>query len=172
MWSRHLLSQNCTAICESPRFQILHMVYFVQNVQKYRRYKEFEIYVEISTGTTISQEMLKQTVNKNNIHVPVGVSQVSQLVVMILLINDCYVMSLVVIISRMNFVLYRNKNVSIFIFYQRKTWKTLIFREKVHSNARIMLCFYLTKMLKKCKLSIMSKGPMGDLCGCGSSTDF
>ena len=85
------------------------MVYFVQNVQKYRRYKEFEIYVEISTGTTISQEMLKQTVNKNNIHVPVGVSQVSQLVVMILLINDCYVMSLVVIISRMNFVLYRNR---------------------------------------------------------------
>ena len=84
------------------------MVYFVQNVQKYRRYKEFEIYVEISTGTTISQEMLKQTVNKNNIHVPVGVSQVSQLVVMILLINDCYVMSLLVIISRMNFVLYRN----------------------------------------------------------------
>ena len=73
-----------------------------------RRYKEFEIYVEISTGTTISQEMLKQTVNKNNIHVPVGVFQVSQLVVMILLINDCYVMSLVVIISRMNFVLYRN----------------------------------------------------------------
>ena len=64
------------------------MVYFVQNVQKYRRYKEFEIYVEISTGTTISQEMLKQTVNKNNIHVPVGVSQVSQLVVMILLINE------------------------------------------------------------------------------------
>ena len=85
------------------------MVYFIQNVQKYRRYKEFEIYVEISTGTTISQEMLKQTVNKNNIHVPVGVSQVSQLVVMILLINDCYVMSLVVIISRMNFVLYRNR---------------------------------------------------------------
>ena len=85
------------------------MVYFVQNVQKYRRYKEFEIYVEISTGTTISQEMLKQTVNKNNIHVPVGVSQVSQLVAMILLINNCYVMSLVVIISSMNFVLYRNK---------------------------------------------------------------
>ena len=83
------------------------MVYFVQNVQKYRRYKEFEIYVKISTGATISQEMLKQTVNKNNIHVPVGVSQVLQLVVMILLINDCYVMSLVVIISRMNFVLYR-----------------------------------------------------------------
>ena len=52
--------------------------------------------------------MLKQTVNKNNIHVPVGVFQVSQLVVMILLINDCYVMSLVVIKSRMNFVLYRN----------------------------------------------------------------
>ena len=69
---------------------------------------KFEIYVKISTGTTISQEMLKQTVNKNNIHVPVGVSQVSQLVVMILLINDCYVMSLVVIISRMNFVLYQN----------------------------------------------------------------
>ena len=69
---------------------------------------KFEIYVKISTGTTISQEMLKQTVNKNNIHVPVGVSQVLQLVVMILLINDCYVMSLVVIISRMNFVLYRN----------------------------------------------------------------
>ena len=84
------------------------MVYFVQNVQKYRRYEEFEIYVEILTGTTISQEMLKQTVNKNNIHVPVGVSQVSQLVAMILLINDCYVMSLVVIILRMNFVLYRN----------------------------------------------------------------
>ena len=99
---------ECTASCESPRFQILHMVYFVQNVQKYRRYKEFEIYVEISTGTTISQEMLKETVNKNNIHVPVGVSQVSQLVVMILLINHCYVISLVVIISRMNFVLYRN----------------------------------------------------------------
>ena len=71
---------------------------------------KFEIYVKISTGTTISQEMLKQTVNKNNIHVPVGVSQVSQLVVMILLINDCYVMSLIVIISRMNFVLYRNTN--------------------------------------------------------------
>ena len=53
--------------------------------------------------------MWKQTVNNNNIHVPVGVSQVSQLVVMILLINDCYVMSLVVIIPRMNFVLYRNK---------------------------------------------------------------
>ena len=104
---------ECTASCESPRFQILHMVYFVQNVQKYRRYKEFEIYVEISTGTTISQEMLKQTVNKNNIHVPVGVSQVSQLVVMILLINDCYVMSLVVIISRMNFVLYRNSSTSL-----------------------------------------------------------
>ena len=46
--------------------------------------KKFEIYVEISTGTTISQEMLKKTVNKNKIHVPVGVSQVSQLVV----IND------------------------------------------------------------------------------------
>ena len=97
----------CTASCESPRFQILHMVYFIQNVQKYRRYK-FEIYVKISTGTTISQEILKQTVNKNNIHVPVGVSQVSQIVVVILLINDCYVMSLVVIISCMNFVLYRN----------------------------------------------------------------
>ena len=69
---------------------------------------KFEIHVKISTGSTISQEMLKQTVNKNNIHVPVGVSQVLQLVVMILLINDCYVMSLVVIISRMNFVLYRN----------------------------------------------------------------
>ena len=69
---------------------------------------KFEIYVKISTGSTISQEMLKQTVNKNNIHVPIGVSQVLQLVVMILLINDCYVMSLVVIISRMNFVLYRN----------------------------------------------------------------
>ena len=52
--------------------------------------------------------MLKQTVNKNNIHVPVGVAQVSQLVVVILLINGCYVMSLVVIISRMIFVLYRN----------------------------------------------------------------
>ena len=69
---------------------------------------KFEIYVKISTGITISQEILKQTVNKNNIHVPVGVSQVSQLVVMILLINDCYVMSLVVIISCMNFVLYQN----------------------------------------------------------------
>ena len=56
---------------------------------------KFEIYGKISTGTTISQEMLKQTVNKNNIHVPVGVSQVSQLVVMIILINDCYVMSLI-----------------------------------------------------------------------------
>ena len=78
------MGSDCPAGCESSRFQILHMVYFVQNVQKYRRYKEFEIYVEISTGTTISQEMLKQTVNKNNIHVPVGVSQVSQLVVMIL----------------------------------------------------------------------------------------
>ena len=98
----------CTASGESPRFQILHMVYFIQNVQKYRRYKEFEIYVKISTRTTISQEILKQTVNKNNIHVLVGVSQVSQLVVMILLINNCYIMSLVVIISRMNFVLYRN----------------------------------------------------------------
>ena len=112
MWiakSRLLVKQYycCTASCESPRFQILHMVYFIQNVQKYRRYK-FEIYVKISTGTTISQEILKQTVNKNNIHVPVGVSQVSQIVVVILVINDCYVMSLVVIISRMNFVLYRN----------------------------------------------------------------
>ena len=57
------------------------MVYFVQNVQKYKRYKNSK---------------------------SVGVSQVSQLVVIILLINDCYVMSLVVIISRMNFVLYRN----------------------------------------------------------------
>ena len=54
--------------------------------------------------------MLKQTVNKNNIHVPVGVFQVSQLVAMILLINDCYVMSLVVIISRMNFVSYQNSS--------------------------------------------------------------
>ena len=63
---------------------------------------KFKIYVKISTGTTISQEMLKQTVNKNNIHVPVGVSQVLQLVVVIFLINDCYVMSLVVIISHMN----------------------------------------------------------------------
>ena len=63
---------------------------------------------------------VKQTVNKNNIHVPVGVSQVSQLVVMILLINDCYVMSLVVIISRMNFVLYRNS----FELYSR--WVPLI----------------------------------------------
>ena len=112
MWiakSRLLVKQYycCTASCESPRLQILHMVYFIQNVQKYRRYK-FEIYVKISTGTTISQEILKQTINKNNIHVLIGVSQVSQLVVMILLINDCYIMSLVVIISRMNFVLYRN----------------------------------------------------------------
>ena len=54
--------------------------------------------------------MLKQTVNKNNIHVPVGVFQVSQLVAMILLMNDCYVMSLVVIISRMNFVSYQNSS--------------------------------------------------------------
>ena len=81
MFLRWLFLPFCTASCDSPRFQILHMVYFVQNVQRYRRYKKFEIYVEISTGTTISQEMLKQTVNKNNIHVPVGVSQVSQLVV-------------------------------------------------------------------------------------------
>ena len=93
---------------------------------------KFEIYVEISTGTTISQEMLKQTVNKNNIHVPVGVSQVSQLVVMILLINDCYVMSLVVIISRMNFVLYRNKHVRfkfvfIFSFVCLFFWHFLLF---------------------------------------------
>ena len=71
---------------------------------------KFKIYVKISTGTTISQEMLKQTVNKNNIHVPVGFSQVLQLVVVIFLINDCYVMSLVVIISHMNFVLYRNSS--------------------------------------------------------------
>ena len=106
--ARGIVVNYCTTSCESPRFQILHMVYFIQHVQKCRRYKEFEIYVKISTGTTISQEMWKQTVNKNNIHVPVGVSQVSQLVVMILLINDCYVVSLVVIISRMNFVLYRN----------------------------------------------------------------
>ena len=54
--------------------------------------------------------MLKQTGNKNNIHVPVGVFQVLQLVAMSLLINDCYVMSLVVIISRMNFVLYWNSS--------------------------------------------------------------
>ena len=53
---------------------------------------KFEIYMQISIGITISQEMLKQTVNKNNIHIRVGVSQVSQLVVMISLINECYVM--------------------------------------------------------------------------------
>ena len=35
---------------------------------------KFEIDMQISIGITISQEMLKQTVNKNNIHVPVGVS--------------------------------------------------------------------------------------------------
>ena len=52
---------------------------------------KFEIYMQISIGITISQEMLKQTVNKNNIHIRVGVSQVSQLVVMISLINECYV---------------------------------------------------------------------------------
>ena len=63
--------------------------------------------------------MLKQTVNKNNIHVPVGVSQVSQLVAMILLINDCYVMALVVITSRMNFVLYRNRNI---VAFKRQTF--------------------------------------------------
>ena len=68
--------------------------------------QKFEIYIEISIGITISQEMLKQTVNKNNIHVPVGVSKVSELVVMILLISDCNVMSLVLIIPCMNFVLY------------------------------------------------------------------
>jgi len=62
--------------------------------------------------------MLKQTVNKNNIHVPIGVSQVSQLVGMILLINDCYVVSLVVIISRMNFVLYRNNKDMILSSFQ------------------------------------------------------
>ena len=54
--------------------------------------------------------MLKQTGNKNHIHVPICVFQVLQLVAMILLINDCYVMSLVVIISRMNFVLYWNSS--------------------------------------------------------------
>ena len=53
---------------------------------------KFEIYIQISIGITISQEMLKQTVNKNNIHIPFGVSQVLQLVVMISLINDCYIM--------------------------------------------------------------------------------
>ena len=53
---------------------------------------KFEIYMQISIGITISQEMLKQTVNENNIHIRVGVSQVSQLVVMISLINECYVM--------------------------------------------------------------------------------
>ena len=53
---------------------------------------KFELYMQISIGITISQEMLKQTVNKNNIHIRVGVSQVSQLVVMISLINECYVM--------------------------------------------------------------------------------
>ena len=46
----------------------------------------------------------------NNILVPVGVSQVSQLVVMILLINDSSVPSLVVIILRTNPVLYRNRH--------------------------------------------------------------
>ena len=60
--------------------------------------------------------MLKQTVNKNNIHIRVGVSQVSQLVVMILLINDCYVMSLVAIISRMNFMLYQNNQRYVQVF--------------------------------------------------------
>ena len=49
---------------------------------------KFEIYVKISTGTTISQEMLKQTVNKNNIHVPIGVSQVLKLVVIRFLTNQ------------------------------------------------------------------------------------
>ena len=83
---------------------------------------KFEIYVKISTGTAISQEMLKQTVNKNDIHVPVGVSQVSQLVVMILLINDCYITSLVVIISRMNFVLYRNSREIRKLAKQNKTY--------------------------------------------------
>ena len=53
---------------------------------------KFEIYMQISIEITISQEMLKQTANKNNIHIRVGVSQVSQLVVMISLINECYVM--------------------------------------------------------------------------------
>ena len=69
---------------------------------------KFELYMQISIGITISQEMLKQTVNKNNIHIRVGVSQVSQLVVMISLINECYVVYIVVIKSCMNFVLYRN----------------------------------------------------------------
>ena len=116
------------------------MVYFVQNVQKYRRYKEFEIYVKISTGTTISQEMLKQTVNKNNIHVPVGVFQVSQLVVMILLINDCYVMSLIVIMSRMTFVLYRN---SVSMLELQLT--VLHFKESIlfHFSDRKKKCFQI-----------------------------
>ena len=57
----------------------------------------------------ISSKMYRNTEDINS--KSVGVSQVSQLVVMILLINDCYVMSLVVIISRMNFVLYRNNDI-------------------------------------------------------------
>ena len=76
---------------------------------------KFEIYIQISMGITISQEMLRQTVNKN-IHICVGVSQVSQLVVMISLINDCYVMSLVAIISHMNFMLYRKNQCYVQVF--------------------------------------------------------
>ena len=57
----------------------------------------------------ISSKMYRNTEDIRNSK-SVGVSQVSQLVVMILLINDCYVMLLVVIISRMNFVLYRNSH--------------------------------------------------------------
>ena len=100
---------NVTVLLAASRQGFKYCTWFISS-KMYRNTEDikFEIYVKISTGTTISQEMIKQTVNKNNIHVPVGVSQVSQLVVMILLINDCYVMSLVVIISRMNFVLYRN----------------------------------------------------------------
>ena len=98
------------------------MVYFIQKCTEIQKIK-FEIYVKISTGTTISQEMLKQTVNTNNILVPVGVSQGSQLVVMISLINDCYVMSLVVIISPMNFVLYRNSLDALTDWYKPKSCK-------------------------------------------------
>ena len=65
-------SAYCTASCESPRFQILHMVYFMQNVQKYRRYK-FEIRWCLSSFATSScndltnQRLLRHVISRDYI---------------------------------------------------------------------------------------------------------
>ena len=69
---------------------VKYCTWFISSKMYRNTEDKFEIYIQISVGITISH--LKQTVNKNNIHIRVVVSQVSQLVVMIALINECYVM--------------------------------------------------------------------------------